>query len=69
MNKELNVVTVLIEEAGGPIEFKVQISKCGSLRWNVGRYLVSGQPCVRLSLEFGKRLRDAINLLHEQSSD
>ena len=65
MNGEPKTMTVLIEEAHGPVEFKVCKSESGSLKWGVGRYVLSGRPCVRLSDAFVTRLREAVKLIKE----
>ena len=60
---------VRIEEPDGPIEFTVRVGEFGSLKWGVGRYVVSGQPSIRLGAEFGKRLREAIKLIDEHLAE
>ncbi len=58
--------TVLIEEQnGGPVEFKVAETMSGELHWKTGRFVLSGRPCVRLTTQFARRLREAMRLQEE----
>ena len=64
VNETHGVYVVILEQSrGGPIEFKVTVCRNGEIYWNVGRYLMSDKPCVRVSDRFGRRLLDALGLL------
>jgi len=64
MADEAEKLAVLLEDEFGAIEFKGRISNSGSLRWGVGRHVLTGQPRVRLSADFARRLRQAVDQLH-----
>ncbi len=66
--EKLNFQTVIIEGNQGPLEFLAAINQEGEVLWRGGRYLLTGRPCVRLGVDFSKRIREAIGLKKGQQN-